>query len=304
MTVATDKADDDEKPKARLHGMLVEEVSLVDRAANRKRFLIVKRDGDAMTTALQSDGNGNLVTGDDDAAKLAKADADAAEAKAKADAEAKAKADEEEKTKAAKAKTEAAMKAFSDASAALATLLTPGESGAVDADLAKQVRESTNLLGSVIDGAAATRKGDQVSDENKSEIEKAGARMKRDRLDRFRKALDTLQGLLKEFVPENMAKAALEARVNENADVGGKLLGAIEKLTARVEAIAKRQADDDAALKAQGERLEEIAKGGARSNALAVDESQQSSGAEVSWPLDMNRPIDRESVTKDTSFFD
>jgi len=46
-----------EEARARLSDILVEEVSFVDRAANRRRFLIVKRRGGAMTKADVLDGN-------------------------------------------------------------------------------------------------------------------------------------------------------------------------------------------------------------------------------------------------------
>jgi len=48
----------------RLHEMITEEVSMVDRAANRRKFLIVKREGDAMPTgaAVTAGPNGLTTT--------------------------------------------------------------------------------------------------------------------------------------------------------------------------------------------------------------------------------------------------
>jgi hypothetical protein len=54
------KRDDDEL--RRLEDIRPEEVSTVDLAANRRKFLVVKRDGDSGDGALQSDGNGGFVT--------------------------------------------------------------------------------------------------------------------------------------------------------------------------------------------------------------------------------------------------
>jgi uncharacterized coiled-coil protein SlyX len=70
----------------RLNNMVVEEVSLVDRAANKRKFLVVKRD-ETMGRALQPDGRGGFRM-----TKAADADEDtdeekAAKAKAKEDAE-------------------------------------------------------------------------------------------------------------------------------------------------------------------------------------------------------------------------
>jgi hypothetical protein len=41
--------EEDEKAKARLHNLHVDEVSLVDRAANKRRFLLIKRQGADLT---------------------------------------------------------------------------------------------------------------------------------------------------------------------------------------------------------------------------------------------------------------
>lgn len=49
----------------RLSDMEVEEVSMVDRAANKKKFLVVKRDGDQMTTQVHPDGKGGFTTAGD-----------------------------------------------------------------------------------------------------------------------------------------------------------------------------------------------------------------------------------------------
>lgn len=297
------KVDDDEKPKARLHGMLVEEVSIVDRAANRKRFLVVKRD-ESMAAELKSDGNGNLITSDDESSKVAKGDESGDESSVSSSA---AEGSDKEPATAdadAAAARAAAVKAFSDASRQLAEVLKAGEIAATDAELANQVRAAVNLVGSVVESGEAATRGN-MSDEQ-SQIEKAGARMKRDRLDRFQKAVEQLQLLLKEFVPaDDMAKAARNvARVSEANDVSGKILGAIEALTERVENIAKRQAEADAKRAETDARVEKIATGGAQSNALPVDRVRKAADDHVAWPMDMNRPIDRESVTKDTSFFD
>ena len=66
-TAAT--TDDEDEPKVhRLRDMVVEEVSLVDRAANKRRFLIVKRsdemaeDGE-VGAEVKPDGRGGLTAG-------------------------------------------------------------------------------------------------------------------------------------------------------------------------------------------------------------------------------------------------
>ena len=74
----------------RLTDFVVEEVSLVDRAANKRRFLVVKREGGEMSE-LRSNGRGGFT-------RVTKADDDEEEKRA---AKAAADAEEEEKRKAA-----------------------------------------------------------------------------------------------------------------------------------------------------------------------------------------------------------
>jgi hypothetical protein len=55
----------------------------------------------------------------------------------------------------------------------------------------------------------------------------------------------------------------------------------------------------------QEDQLVRLQKTRATSNAIAVEgRSRRREIQEVSWPLDMNRPISRETVTKSVSFYD
>jgi len=135
-------------------------------------------------------------------------------------------------------------------------------------------------------------------------VEKAGARMAAERLERFRKAMDMLQSLLKEFLPADMAKSAsggsdilsmfdpsFIAGFKRNAQASPELVEKINKLTELVEA--------------NNERVNKIAKTAGGSNVIPLEpKPQQSDDQSVVWPLDMNRPITRETVNKDVSFFD
>lgn len=135
-------------------------------------------------------------------------------------------------------------------------------------------------------------------------VEKAGARMAKERLERFRKAMDMLQSLLKEFLPADMAKSAsggsdilsmfdpsFIAGFKRNAQASPELVEKIHKLTELVEA--------------NNERVNKIVKTAGGSNVIPLEpKPQQSDDQSVVWPLDMNRPITRETVKKDVSFFD
>jgi hypothetical protein len=73
-TLAATHSEDDEHRIHRLRDMVVEEVSLVDRAANKRRFLIVKRseemaEDDRVGAEVRPDGRGGLTAGGEEAGR-------------------------------------------------------------------------------------------------------------------------------------------------------------------------------------------------------------------------------------------
>ncbi len=134
---------------------------------------------------------------------------------------------------------------------------------------------------------------------SKAAVAKAGARMAKDRLDRFQKALALLSEVLKELTdakkPCDPTAGAAEDKVakrDAEAVPGmGQLVASIGELTR----VVKRQEDE----------LARIRQARGVSNAIPVDGGgRRAEPQEVSWPLDMNRPISRDSVAKAVSFFD
>ncbi len=131
----------------------------------------------------------------------------------------------------------------------------------------------------------------------KGDVAKAGRRMAKDRLDRFQKALEQLSAILKELTeakapPEPSAGSAANplAKRNVPAGVDG-LLAELQRLTGVV--------------KQQEARIVQLQKTGATSNAIPVEGGSRGRAVQdVSWPLDMNRPITRDRVDKAISFYD
>jgi hypothetical protein len=131
----------------------------------------------------------------------------------------------------------------------------------------------------------------------KGDVAKAGRRMAKDRLDRFQKALEQLSAILKELteakaLPEPSAGSAANplAKRNVPAGVDG-LLAELRKLTGVV--------------KQQEARIVQLQKTGVTSNAIPVEGGSRGRAVQdVSWPLDMNRPITRDRVDKAISFYD
>jgi hypothetical protein len=371
-TTAAATEDDDEPKVHRLRDMVVEEVSLVDRAANKRRFLIVKRSDEMaedaeVGTEVKPDGRGGLTAGvqkakkkpaasdaEDPAADQAKrkkpggADEGGDTAKARrgaaaedddgeADAE-KArrpnpKDGEEDAAKARRPKgqdgqadgtdegdgdetrrrkadgltmptpvKEAVLMALTEALERLMSVANRVKEAEetdeqVDApvpdDVGTEVRAIAELLGGVGES--------YPSPTAKASVAKAGARMAKDRLDRFHKAMTLLAEILKELSdgrePAPTAGAA-EASVRKRDDAAAAApVSGLTELVAGISELTR-------VVKRQEEELGKLRQARGVSNAIPVDGARRREPDDVSWPFDMNRPITRDKVKKEVSFFD
>jgi hypothetical protein len=249
----------------RLSDMLVEEVSVVDRAANKRRFLVVKRDGSTnMVTELHENADGTFQT----SAQAAPAQPDSVQ---KSDAE----APQPDAPAAVAAPTEPVPVA-APAEPAPAPAPEPAPAEAVAAPAA---------------------------------VEKVGAKMAKDRYTRLKQAIDMLVSVLNELepMPDPGMKAAASAPSSTPADKACQtkkteegqtaVLAAIEKLANQVgtvASIAKSAAAEVASIKqARGPSHVQKAEG-----------SDPTPTNGVSWPRDMTRPINRETVSKERGFWD
>ncbi|HEU4410169.1 MAG TPA: hypothetical protein VFS43_33245 [Polyangiaceae bacterium] len=272
----------------RLLDMVVEEVSLVDRAANNRRFLLVKRD-DPMTkkktafSARQKAREGaTRKRGAPDDASAAPAAPPAPAATAPPPADVTPPSDGVDKQ--ASGPLGVALSALESLTEAVELLSTVAEGeGAADLPaLAGELREAADALA----GAAgydppegeAGGEGDAGADGG-SEVGAVIAAV--------RSTLADVQALLTdagdEAAPEPADKAA--------ADGLGAIATALKALTA--------------AVAAQGERLVALEKrAGVPQSRSPEAPPRPAAPAEVSWPLDLNRPLDRASVDRTVSFHD
>lgn len=130
----------------------------------------------------------------------------------------------------------------------------------------------------------------------KDDVSKAGRRMAKDRLERFQKALELLAAVLKELTadksgPTPSAGSAETPLGKRESPDASQLITSVEQLTRVV--------------KRQEEQLVRLQKTRATSNAIPVEGGGRLREIqEVSWPLDMNRPISRDRVDKAISFYD
>ncbi|MCP3104274.1 hypothetical protein LZ198_35965 [Myxococcus sp. K15C18031901] len=216
----------------RLVDMVVEEVSLVDRAANKHRFLLVKRDGDTMDDAPQDTSQAEGASTTSDTAKAGDAVLAAAQQ---------------------------ALEAVTTLVEALAS--TDGIDGVRVVEVAQHLRTLADAL--------------ENEDEDDEEDVEARA-----------KAANP--------APPPQPAAAAPA---PSLDASGVMEG-LTKLTDAVRAL-------EGSVKEQHQRLGRVEKQFGLPNSSAPAERLQKPAVEdVGWPLDMNKPLNRESVDKALSFHD
>jgi hypothetical protein len=343
--------DDEADGVHRLRDIVVEEVSLVDRAANKRRFLVVKRSedmaDDSASTELLPDGRGGLTArgGDVEKAKKKPAGSDMADEEKRkkpgaddeeaGDAE-KAKKptdddDEEEDGETAKAKKPSDDEEPDDfekkprrkqaltipATVKQAILRSLTEAIERLMSVANRVKEATETderldapvpdeVGAEVAAIAELLSGigeSYPSPKTKAAVAKAGARMAKDRLDRFQKAMALLADILKELTdskegPAAPSAGAAEAGVKKQDTATPLAIPGLPELVAGIGELTR-------VVKRQEEELARIRQARGVSNAIQVDVGgRRAEPQEVSWPLDMNRPISRDKVRKEVSFFD
>lgn len=193
--------------------------------------------------------------------------------------------------------TDALERLMAIANAVKEAAVAEGESEAAVPDpMSEEMAAISELLSGLCDAAPEAKRKAAV-------VEKAGARMSRDRLDRFQKALSLLADILKELTDlkiqtaEPTAGAAQKAIKKQDAATAPSSVKGMAELVTGISELTL-------VVKRQEEELTRIRQTRGVSNAIQVDGGRRSEPADVSWPLDMNRPINREQVKKEVSFFD
>jgi hypothetical protein len=317
----------------RLRDIVVEEVSLVDRAANQRRFLVVKRSAEMADestaiadtkpdkpSAIEKAKKKPPVAGDETvdeekAKKPADDEADDSEDAEKARSAPEDDAAEDDDDPAGKKKQrkqeglviaapvkEALLRALTEALERLMALANSikeatepeeGDDVAMPEDVGTELEAIAEML-SGVDKRKAAKKG----------VVKAGARMAKDRLDRFQKAIALLADILKELTdakdgPTGPSAGAAESGLKKR-DASASPTLPVPGLADLVSGIGELTR----VVKRQEEELGRIRQARGVSNAIPVEGGRRTEPQDISWPLDMNRPISRDKVRKEVSFFD
>lgn len=274
----------------RLLDMLVEEVSLVDRAANNRRFLLVKRDDPMKKTkgavsARQKAREGAICkqAAPDAAPPTPTTPTPAPTGAAPASV---GTGPPDGVTKEAAGPLGVALSALESLTEAVELLSTVAEGeGAADLPaLASELREAADALAGAA-GYEPTADEGEAGDEGSAEADGDVSAV----IAAVRTTLADVQSLL---------VGAGDGAASEPADkaVAADGLGAVATALKALHT----------AVTAQGARLVALEKraGVPQSRAPEAPPARPAAPAEVSWPLDLNRPLDRTSVDRAVSFHD
>lgn len=335
MDIFNTASKDEDRQLHELQDMLVEEVSLVDRAANKRRFLVVKQeDGSvymAEPTELTPQADGTLIA-DVEVQNKAKEEEVEEEKATSADSD-----DESETCKAAlsmpgpvkescaRALTEVVERASSLLNKVKAATATDEKSPTpVPPEVGAEAKAIAQLLVGITDRypspKARSAKEDNMTESEETskvedssvdeaapvqDIEKAGARMSKDRYNRFKQAVSLLNSVFGEVSPPVAAGMKAKAKEAEPEEEEKKAKNAKVKkadgpsLDEMVGALADVVTQVSKAVAVTNEKVERITKSRGASHVLNVESSAAPRQPRtVSWPVDMTKPMDRNNVSK------
>jgi hypothetical protein len=256
----------DEAKTHRLIDMVVEEVSLVDRAANKHRFLVVKRD----KPMADKNKKKNPKT-----ARPVEDPAAGAEGMKKAIGDALGIAT-------------TALEALTNAIEQLGQV-GDADSSPIVSELAEELAEVAGQL-----AASAGVEAPEVSGEVSAVV------------DGVRAMLSEVSGLLASSSEKNIDDVQPAAESTPAPETPAAAPEASSEVGKQLASVATSLRGLTDIVKEQAQRLCKLEKGVGLPNSRQAPEAAATRPAkdDVSWPLDMNRPMDRESVDKTVSFHD
>lgn len=236
----------------RLTDIQVKEVSLVDRAANKRQFLVTKRDGSGMSKKLVADGRGGYT--------------------------------EIEKSDDAPAPAAAAPAAVAPVTAPVATAPAAAPAAVTDTEKADTIAKMGAVAERLLTVAKAYRDSGEVPPENFVEevasmlelIPVLKRRMGKGRMDKFEKGLKDLTDLLTELKGE-------ETETTKGAaPVAAPVAPAAATVTKSV-----REVELEAEIRKSETEIKKLREAPGRPNSELTEEQPGGAG-EFSWPSDMS----------------
>jgi hypothetical protein len=264
----------------RLLDIVVEEVSLVDRAANKHRFLIVKRSDqmDETTTNPNSPGEEPSAGGNPPAADEAKPTGETN------NTDSTSANEDVAQDSSPLAVAVAALEGITEAVELLGNL-DDDEARTRVGELAAELRNASARLSAAAGGGSADTDDSGEQDGDNPPTDKPDLSSV---VDGVRETLQRVTDLIK-VPPAASADTATDANDTGLGEPLTELVGELRSLTSTV--------------KEQQQRLARLEKRfGLPNSAPSGERPAKPEDEDVGWPMDLNRPFDRESVDKATSF--
>jgi hypothetical protein len=277
----------------RLVDMVVEEVSLVDRAANKRRYLLVKRSEDVADTDTDTAEADTDTDTDDTATETDESETDNEDSDDGEDEDTDESDDEKPADAGAGAANAAVVAALEAMSAAVETLAS-AQAKAVAAPKKKPPARGS--------GAADDEDGDETEEEAEDEDEDedpAPPRRAKSPAKRRAKSDDP-------FAQMKAAIGRLEGIVSGKATRAKRGPASIDDVAKKLDAVTTTLSDLKKLVGGQGERIGRVEKnvGLPASRPVEGKGKKKAEGDAVSWPFDLNISVDRASVDKTVSFHD
>lgn len=345
---AMSQTDEDARrkdPKVfQLLDIIAEEVSDVDRAANKRTYLVVKRRTDMKTNdhlgaELVEDADGNLTTIDKargaedeerDETKAASREPDIDQTKAASPPD-----KEKDETKQAlvipgpvkqallRVTTDALQRLMAIVNAIKAAEETDEKPDKPTPDsVARELRAVSELLSGALKRYPSPIAKD---DDAPTDVAKAGAKLAGKRRDQLKNVIELLQKLLEDVLPEKSAprgappgdrstdanRANVGAGVQPDRDAARSAQEVLSDVPGLADVLKSLSSLGEvmkelrSKVQGQDEQIARLKKSTGLPASREVDAVRKTKAPEsVSWPLDMNQPLSRDRVAKEVSFFD
>jgi hypothetical protein len=275
----------------RLVDMVVEEVSLVDRAANKRRYLLVKRSEDVADTDTDTAETDTDTDTDDTATATDESETDNEDVDG--EDEGTDEADDEKPADAGAGAANAAVVAALEAMSAAVETLASAQAKAVAAPKKKPPARGG--------GAADDEDDDETEEEEDEDDEEEPAPSRRAKSPAKRRAKSD-----DPFAQMKAAIGRLEGIVSGKATRAKRGPASIDDVAKKLDTVTTTLSDLKKLVGGQGERIGRVEKnvGLPASRPVEGKGKKKAEGDPVSWPFDLNTSVDRASVDKTVSFHD
>jgi hypothetical protein len=286
------------KDITRIVELEVEEVSIVDKPANQRRFLAVKsEEGMTKGAEIVQDDQGNLVTSKENVTEepLVKKDLLSPVEIFKAIGE-----NIEKRLTVMPEVRKDIFQALNDSMSRLNTVYNATDSADVDYRgdkvsslvpvLASEIAEISKELGKLAKTLIGVKKEDSAENSTNDEpLEKAGAKMSKERLSQFRNAMEALSKILTQLSGTDEVKKV------QNSDSSEQIMKNLVEINIQLTEQIKKS----------NQRIQKLERKPNLSNVLPIEQKVEKrfDNYDVSWPMDLNDEKIPDKIDKSVSFF-